>query len=182
MIQLLYASKQYCLVKNFLVNRGCQKFRHMWLQDSYLLQKLAQCVLPILLIQQKPFAKVVYNCRLKGPALLFCFLLPFYQSGVSLKSQLFLPPFSSIQSQLFLPSVGWIVQLYLPPSASGPALFTVRRSRSFSRASQAFKRSPCELGNLFDLEEWFVCHPELREQTCWQFLWIFHAVDFWLRS
>jgi len=41
--------------KNLLVNQSCQKFRHMWLQDSEL--KLAQCLLPILLIQQKPFVE-----------------------------------------------------------------------------------------------------------------------------
>ena len=146
MIQLLYASKQYCLVKNFLVNRGCQKFRHMWLQDSYLLQKLAQCVLPILLIQQKPFAKVVYNCRLKGPALFLCFLPPFYQSSSSLKSQLFLPSvclrvqlyffvftticiikISRIKLYMF-PGPAHQVQLYLPSSVQALSVLRVKRS------------------------------------------------------
>jgi len=78
---------------------------------------------------------------------------------------LFLPPFASLKFPLSN-CVCLRVQLFLPSSPS----------------VKAFKRSPCEAGYLFDMEEWFVCHPGQRELFYWQFLWIFHAADFWLRS
>jgi len=46
--------------KNFLVNQSSQKYRHIWLQDSELTVKVVSVpivLLPILLIQEKSFAK-----------------------------------------------------------------------------------------------------------------------------
>jgi len=48
-----YASKWQCLVKKFLINQSCQKFLHMWLQDSELKNWLSAYPAD----SKKPFAK-----------------------------------------------------------------------------------------------------------------------------
>jgi len=56
------ASKSYCLVKNFLVNRNYQKLQHMWLEDSELTAKVGPMPAAYPAYSTKAFAKY---CELK---------------------------------------------------------------------------------------------------------------------